>query len=327
MCIANIHLLFLLLLNFVHLVGSAEQLSLAIAHENEMTAQSTEELAKFACASYQNGTDVASWARANAQEGHPTWISPLFVSAEEDVLCFVVRINGQLDVAPEILSKLSFLVSLPAQMKLEPNVLEMIDALSQDPAQSSLIMNSFFLSGPAATSEAGQELDIDLTVSYYSNATTIYAASDGDDDSSVDNNDHRSAASISNLRAYSTTSMSSFYWTESSAAGEDFNNSVSTHVDRWDEFNDALDAQSTSSTGDSDPCHFDSLGVFSVEGDVIVPLNSFLSSSDAQEAGACLAFLVSEYAADPLVSHLSLTSRPTLLNFRARSIQQVRGYM
>ena len=295
-----------------------------------MSAQSTEKLAKFACASYQNGSDVATWARANAEEGSAPWISPLFVSAEEDCLCFIVRCSSQFELAPEILSKLSFIVSIPIQMKLEPNVLEMIDAFSEDSAQPASVMNTFSPGSPLLAQGAEQELDIDLTISYYSNATTIYTSSasdgDGDGDSFVDDHASRSAASVSHLRAYSTASLSSFYWEESSTSGEDFNNSVSTNVERWKQFNDALDVQSVSTTTpqeNSDPCGFDKLESFGVDGDVIVPLNSFLSPCNARKAGACLAFLVSEFAADPLVAHLSLTPRPTLLNYRARSIQQV----
>ena len=278
-------------------------------------------VAKFACASYRDGTALATWARSHAQEHDNTWISPLFVSMEDDLLCFIIRSTGLSELAPDILSKLSFVVSIPAQLKLEPNILEVIDALAQDPANTSSIMDIFFSPG-----EEDQALELDLTISYYSNATTIYAASASDSpDSSVDDNDALSAASVHNLLSYTTSSLHSFYWTESSASGTAFNNSVSMHVDRWENFNDALDTQSTSTTGgdNDDPCHFAGLEVFSVEGDVVVPLGSFLSACDSQQVAACFAFLVSEYAADPLVSHLSLTPRPVLLNYRARSIQQV----
>jgi hypothetical protein len=308
---------------FLYLVGTSEQLSLAVQHDVDISAKSTEVLAKFACASYQNGTDVATWARAHEHDS--AWMSPLFVSIEEDLLCFIVRSTGQSVLAPEILSKLSFLVSIPAQMKLEPNILEMIDTLSQDPAHDSSLLNTFFSSPKLSTNEVEEEeLEIDLTISYYSDATTIYATpASNSPNSTVDNNDGRSATSVGNLLSYSTGSLSSFYWTESSASGESFNNSVSKNVDRWDDFSDALNVQSTSTTGDDDPCHFGNLGVFSVEGDIVVPLNSFMTSCNSKDVGACLAFLVSEYAADPLVSHMSLTSRPVLLNYRARSIQQV----
>jgi hypothetical protein len=282
-------------------------------------AQSTKKLvAKFACASYQNGSDVATWARTNEKENRALWISPLFVSADKDCLCFILRCSSQYELAPEIISKLSFIVSIPSQLKFEPSILEIINTLHQDLAQSASIID-----------------DIDLTISYYSSATTIYALSasdsyiNGNDNFSVDPDDHDSCSSacLSHLRAYSTASLSSFYWEESFINRKTIDNSVSTNVNRWKKFKNLLkQVQSDSTTTqkrNSDPCHFDKLESFSIDGDVIVPLNSFLSSCNAREAGACLAFLVSEFAADPLVAHLSLTRRPTLLNYRARSIQQV----
>jgi hypothetical protein len=316
---------------FWYIVGSAEQLSLAIEHQVEASSQQNEQFAQFACAAYEDGSEACAWARSNAGGDADLWISPVFVSAEEDLLCFIVRSTAKLELPGEIFSNVSFLVPLPAQLKLEPNILELIDALSilQDPASSSSATLSSLFSSPTpiGDEDAPPDPEIDLIISYYSNATTIHAAAAADSpDYAVESNDDRSAGSLSNLLAYSTTSLRSFYWSESSAAGQSFNNSVSENVDLWDDFLEILDTQSVSTTedGSSDACGFKELGVFSVDGDIVVPLTSLLSSCDARQAGACLAFLVSEYASDPLVSHLSLASRPVLLNYRARSIQQVR---
>lgn len=250
-------------------------------------------------------------------------MSPLFVSIEEDLLCFIIRCGRTCDMNAEIRSKLSFIVSIPAQMKLEPNVVEMIDVLTDDPTET---ISTFFAQKSLEREEEYPEMEdesiaIDLSISYFSNSTTIYPPADVP---SVDDNDSRSAVSISNLQSYKTSSLSNFYWTESGTSKEGFNLKVSRHVDLWGQFQDDLGAQSTHGTERSDPCGFDNMDVFSVDGDIIVPLNSLISSCDVSQAAACLAFIVSEYATDPMVSQISLATRPVVLNYRARSIQQVR---
>jgi hypothetical protein len=297
---------------------------LAIQHENKVTTNgASEAIAKFACASYQNGTDLCAWARnATFSNASEVWMSPVFVSDEDDLLCLIVRSTTE-QLAPEILSRLSFIVTLPSQMKLEPNVLNLIENLSDDPTQSAAELFSLF-SSTSLNNMSEKYDDMDLTISYYSNATTIYASSAlTSPNIEVENNRQRSAESTKNLRSYFTSSLNTFYWAESASAGQDFNNSVSRNVDRWDEFAEVLDTQTSSSSEDNDLCRFGKLGAFDVEGDTIVPLASLLSVWAPQDAGACFAFLVSEFAADPMVAHIALTSRPVLLNFRARSIQQV----
>lgn len=318
------------------IVGTADQLSLAIQHENEVSAAllGSEEFAKFACASYQDGADVCAWARSRStaiDRGYnATWISPIFVSDEDDLLCMIIRTTGrEQELAPEILAKLSFIVTLPAQLKLESNILELIALLSSNTTQDlTAAMSSLF-----ATTVDNEEDDdnyynnaIDLTVSYYSNATTIYSISA--EDSPVekgDDNSLRANSSIYRLSSYSMSSLDSFYWKESAAAGQDFNNSVSNNIGLWEDFADILDIQSSFANGDEveDPCHFDNLGVLDMSDDIVVPLATLITTWDPAHAGACFAFLISEFAADPLVAHIVLTSRPKLLNFRARSIQQV----
>ena len=303
---------------YLHIVGSADQLNLAVKHEINKFDQFSQddELVKFACASYDDGRDVASWARSNAQDFGMIWMSPIYVSNEEDLLCFIIRLKGSMILPHEIESEMSFLLPLPAQVKLEPDVLELIDALSQDPLNAQSVLKSFF-----SVDEDG-DTEIDLTISYFTNSTTIYATEYQDDDCCEDENEKRSQVSVSNLRSYSLSSLRNYYWTESSSS-EKKNNSVSHNVDLWGEFSDVLDVQSSSTEGDDDPCHFDHLKIVNGDGDIALALNTFVSSSDFHEVGACLAFLVSEYASDNMVSHISLTSRPSLLNFRARSIQQV----
>lgn len=309
-----------------------EQLSLAIQHEDDMTAQSTEEEhAKFACASYHDGAKVSAQARSCAQSGDKLWISPVYVSQAEDLLCFIIRSTDQQKLPPDILSKLTFIVAVPAQLKLEPNILELIDSLSHDPAAPATAAMDALFAPPSQLQQEAQEAEdarsLDLTVSYYSNATTVHAASAADSPRHAgEDNSHRAAASVSRLQAYSTASLQSFYWEESAAAGQDFNNSVSDNIDRWSEFHAVLDSQSSSSSGDGDDtCRFENrLVAVGVEGDVVVPLRKLLSLWQPQHRAACLAFVVSEFAADPLAAHLTLSTRPVPLNYRARSIQQVR---
>jgi len=297
-------------------VGTVEQLSLAIQHANQLIDQHIkgDVVAKFACASYLNGSDISAWARSNTQ----MWMSPMYVSIEDDLLCFIVRAN---QLAPEIRVKLSFMVTLPDQLKLEPNVLELIDYLSEDPNQSYMAaIDSLFSS---ADEDNDKYRDVDLVISYYSNSTTIFAKS-GADGATITVEDHsqRSESSSRHLLSYATSSLSNFYWTESSSEGQDFNNSVSMNIDLWNKFADILGSQSSSSSWQDDPCGFRDLNSFDMEGDTIVPLDSLLTSCNREQVGACFAFLVSEFASDPLVAHISLATRPVWLNYRARSIQQ-----
>jgi len=150
-------------------------------------------------------------------------------------------------------------------------------------------------------------------------------SSAADDPVAVEDNILRAEVCVRNLLSYSTSSLSSFYWAESSAAGQEFNNSVSKNIVLWNEFAEILETETSPSISDvsEDPCLFGRLDVFDVEGDIVVPLQAIFEARDARQSGACLAFLVSEFAVDLQVSQVVLTSRPQLFNFRARSIQQV----
>ena len=249
-------------------------------------------------------------------------LAPILVDKAADRVCFMFS-----NVTKELNAALDFHYHVPAPLKVHQDLYDTVEKLS---------LHATRPLGMPAASAAYQQDEVDLIV-------TTYAQ----DLSSVN-----SVKSISSLlkRYQLSAAFSSFFWTapatvdffsintppfkllsddDTTASGTPPPSSSSTskvndltRSQIWGSLANIIDQSAqVSDLAVTDPCEFGTYPATQVSGQIQIPVSHLLNHDNPNFGGACLAFAIASLAQGPAF-HMSLSSRPALLNYRSRSIEQ-----
>eukprot|EP01041_Mallomonas_annulata_P002618 gene2618-5114_t len=127
---------------------------------------------------------------------------------------------------------------------------------------------------------------------------------------------------MNKLPEYNLGHFKDFYWSSNENKEDEDTHELTIEEERkrlWTSFPFVLNEALKMS---SDPCQFKRMKIIPDDSEFSVSIEHFWQYGDRSLSMACMAHMLSYFANQPTVSFLTLTERPSILNYRARSIPE-----